>query len=70
MAMAVSQPATNRTLAITSVVQCTPSSTRENPVAAMASPAVSHSSIRTARGLAGVAAHRAKTVKARHAAAV
>ena len=68
--MAVSQPATNRTLAITSVVQCTPSSTRENAVAATASPAISQASSRTAQGRAGVATHRARTAKARHDAAV
>ena len=67
--MAVSQQITKTTPAITSVIQCTPSSTLENAVAATASPATSQLSIRTARWLVSVATHTAKTVKARHDAA-
>jgi len=67
--MAVSQAATKTMLAITSVTQCTPSSTRENAVAAMASPAASHPSIVTGRRLVSVATISARTVKTSDAAA-
>ena len=65
----MSQLATKTTLAITSVVQCTPSSTRENAVAATASPAVSQPAIDAPRRRASVATHSARIAKARHAAA-
>jgi hypothetical protein len=65
----VSQLVTKTTLAITSVVQCTPSSTRENAVAATASPAVSQAAIDAALRRASAATHSARIAKARHAAA-
>jgi len=67
--MAVSQLAVKTAPATTSVIQCTPSSTRENAVAAMASPAISQPRIRAARCRASTVTHIAKTVKTRHAAA-
>ena len=67
--IAVSQQATKVTPAITSVVQCTPSSTREKATVAMASPANSQPGIRTARWEVTAMTHSAKTVKTRHAVA-
>ena len=67
---AVSQQLTKTMLAITSVVQCTPSRTRENAVAATLIPAVTQPAIRTARWRASVATQAARTVNASVAVAV
>jgi hypothetical protein len=69
-ATAVSHAPTKTTLAITSVVQCTPSSTRENPVAAMASPATSQDRTRSTRLPVRATTHRASAVQATAAVAV